>query len=103
VKSLVMSLKGRHLLQAVVAVAVALVLLNSTLSIVLWTQTNHDATVAAQQAIKANVRASAGRSVALCNALYGMAITPEAVKLHPVFVNLYNASGCELVIKKKAE
>lgn len=101
-KTLISSLAGRKLLQALLALFVALILLNSTVSVVLLIQVRHDATAAAQEAIKANAKASAGRSKALCNALYGMAMTPAANKLHPVFVNLYNSSGCEIITHKKA-
>lgn len=78
-----------------------LVVVNSVSQVILYTQVRTVANHAVHSALQANAKAAQGRSVSLCDALYTMAVTPAANKLHPVFANLYVASGCEIVTHKK--
>lgn len=60
-------------------------------------QLQHQAKIAAEKAIAANQRAALGRSKSLCNALYTLAETKAAVKLHPIFIQVYNDTDCQAV------
>jgi len=57
------------------------------------------ATHAVAEAVKAQRTADQGRSLSLCKALLELAKTHAAHKLHPIFVRVYNSSGCTSIMK----
>ena len=57
------------------------------------------ATQAVAEAVKAQRTADQGRSLSLCKALLELAKTHAAHKLHPIFVKVYNSSGCTSIMK----
>lgn len=58
-------------------------------------EAKHESDIAVAKALHAQQTAEEGRSRALCSALKELAITPAAVKLHPIFQNVYMHTGCE--------
>lgn len=46
------------------------------------------------ETIRAAQQAAQGKSKALCGALRSLATTPAAHKLHPIFAQVYNTTGC---------